>query len=190
MGRPKEFEEDDALFAAIDVFWERGYNNTSMQELCTAMGVSSGSLYFTFGDKENLFYAALNKYLQWVTQEGIEKVRVNSSGLAGIHDYFDYVVDGILNGKRCNGCFGTNTFIELGNKDEKFRKLMSKHFKMLEMEFRNALKRDNIHNAKENARYLVCFAQGLNVLARTSPGQTYLSDLVSTTLKPLHNQSA
>jgi len=190
MGRPREFGENDALLAAIDVFWEKGYNNTSMQDLCAAMEVSSGSLYFAFGDKENLFYAALDKYLQCVTHEGIKKIRVNNSGLAGISDYFDYVVDGILYGKRCNGCFGTNTFIELGNDGEKFRELMTKHFKFLEMEFRRALERDDIDNAKANARYLVCFAQGLNVLSRTSPGQTYLRDLVSTTLKPLYEQVA
>ncbi len=62
IGRPREFNEDSALEAAMRLFWERGYEGTSLNDLTEAMGVNRGSLYATFGDKESLFLKALARY--------------------------------------------------------------------------------------------------------------------------------
>jgi len=190
MGRPREFNEEVALSSAMNVFWENGFNQASMQELCSAMDINPGSLYTLFGSKDALFIAAINQYISLVTDEGISRLKNENSGITGIRDYFEYIVDGIITGRRCNGCFGTNTFLELGEKNSEIQNLMKDHFSFLEKEFENALVRDGIENANDHAYYLVCFAQGLNVLARTSPKRATLNTLVSTTLKPIMQLNA
>ncbi|MFC0204610.1 TetR/AcrR family transcriptional regulator [Novosphingobium soli] len=61
-GRPREFDPDEALAAALRVFWSRGYEGASMAELTDAMGITKPSLYACFGNKEALFKKALDLY--------------------------------------------------------------------------------------------------------------------------------
>src|ERR1700744_4715154 len=62
MARPRQFDEETALDAALQLFWQKGYVNTSVDDLLTAMGVNRWSMYNTFGDKEALFLKALERY--------------------------------------------------------------------------------------------------------------------------------
>ena len=64
MGRPREFDVNDALDRAIEVFWRNGYEGSSVAELTEAMGVSPPSLYAAFGNKEGLFRRALDRYIE------------------------------------------------------------------------------------------------------------------------------
>lgn len=64
VARPRDFSEDDALEAAMRLFWERGYADASVRDLCGAMGIGAGSFYATFGSKEDLFRLALRRYLR------------------------------------------------------------------------------------------------------------------------------
>ena len=61
-GRPRQFDEDTVLLAAENVFWRKGYDDTSLDDLATAMGMNRPSIYRAFGDKEALYLAVLNKY--------------------------------------------------------------------------------------------------------------------------------
>src|SRR4051812_25373993 len=62
MARPKEFDADEALSCAVRLFWEKGYDGTSVTDLTEAMGITRPSLYGTFGNKEELFRKALHFY--------------------------------------------------------------------------------------------------------------------------------
>lgn len=62
LGRPREFDQDDALMAAVNVFWAKGYDGASMKNLTEAMGINGPSLYSTFGDKHNLYLQAIDRY--------------------------------------------------------------------------------------------------------------------------------
>ena len=62
MGRPREFDVDDALAAARDLFWRKGFEGTSLADLTEAMGITRPSLYATYGNKEELFRKALDSY--------------------------------------------------------------------------------------------------------------------------------
>ena len=68
MARPREFDIDEALDAAMGVFWERGYEATSMVNLMDATGLHKGSIYKAFEDKHDLFLQALRRYLNNVYQ--------------------------------------------------------------------------------------------------------------------------
>ncbi|WP_217697166.1 TetR/AcrR family transcriptional regulator [Pseudocolwellia agarivorans] len=62
MGRPLKFNKDQALASAINVFWSKGYEGSSMKDLTTAMGINAPSLYATFGDKHQLYLQAIDSY--------------------------------------------------------------------------------------------------------------------------------
>jgi len=62
VGRPRKFDQDDALMAAVNVFWAKGYDGASMKDLTEAMGINGPSLYSTFGDKKDLYLQAIDRY--------------------------------------------------------------------------------------------------------------------------------
>jgi AcrR family transcriptional regulator len=68
-GRPRAFDRDEALARAMQVFWEKGYEAASMQDLLSAMEISSPSLYAAFGDKEALFLEAVQRYHERVREQ-------------------------------------------------------------------------------------------------------------------------
>ena len=61
-GRPRSFDQTEALDAAVLVFWEKGFDGASIEDLTTAMGISRPSLYATFGNKRSLFIEAIDRY--------------------------------------------------------------------------------------------------------------------------------
>ena len=63
VGRPRNFDIDEALLTAINVFWEKGYDGASMKDLTEAMGINSPSLYSVFGDKHGLYIQAIERYM-------------------------------------------------------------------------------------------------------------------------------
>lgn len=190
MGRHREFDEAEVLAAAMDVFWRSGFTGAGMQELCDAMKLNPGSLYAAFGSKKDLFSKVIRHYLTVVTRDGVDVINAAPSGHAGIRGYFKYIVDEIMTGRRKHGCFGTNSFMELGEQDTMVHDVMTAHFLLLEDAFRGALKRDGAVDASDRARYLVCVAQGLNVLARTSPERASLEAIVDTAVAPVRAKEA
>ena len=71
MARSKEFDEKQALRKAMELFWQQGYEKTSMQELVDYMGIHRRSIYDTFGDKRTLFLSALSYYEELITTSRI-----------------------------------------------------------------------------------------------------------------------
>lgn len=185
MGRHREFNKEDALTSAVDVFWQRGYTDASIQDLCKAMSINPGSLYAAFGAKQDVFRAAIRHYLDVVTREGIGRMDLADTGTAGIRAYFDYIVEGILTGKRCYGCLGTNSFMEVSETDPEIKTLMTDHFQSLENAFDRALARDGYSDTRGKASFLACVAQGMNVLARTKPGRGTFESIVSNAMSAL-----
>ncbi len=82
MARPREFDRDEVLDKAIEVFWTQGYDGTSVQDLVDAMGIQRGSLYAAFGDKHQLFLEALDRY-ENVARGEYERLEVEIEPLDG-----------------------------------------------------------------------------------------------------------
>lgn len=188
MGRHRQFDEKTVLMRAMDVFWQRGFEGAGITDICEATGLQPGSLYGVYASKRGLYLAALRRYLDDVLDEGSARIETGPSGLAGIRDYFGHVADGILGGKRRWGCLGTNGFMEMGARDPDVQAIMSAHFERLRGNFQGALERDGVADAENAARYLVCVAQGLNVMARTAPDRQALDAIVERALAGLGPQ--
>jgi TetR/AcrR family transcriptional repressor of nem operon len=74
MARPREFDESHALDAAMQCFWRRGYEATSLRDLMRAMGLTAPSLYNSFGDKQKLFVRTLERYLDHTTRDRLRRL--------------------------------------------------------------------------------------------------------------------
>lgn len=116
MARPKEFDVDEALQSALEVFWRKGYEATSMQDLVAAMGIQKASLYGTFGDKHSLYLSALRRYQEQTLAELTEHLAEAASPLAAITGFVDEVVAHIARDGR-RGCLCVNANIEMAPHD-------------------------------------------------------------------------
>src|ERR1700755_3244285 len=108
MPRNKEFNEDEVLNKAKDLFRKNGYNGTSMDDLVQATGLSRSSIYDTFGDKHGLFLKSLDQYRneQQCTME--QQTAQSDSPKKKIRAIFDYYIKDILADKDGNGCLLIN----------------------------------------------------------------------------------
>src|SRR5690349_22835246 len=95
VGRKREFDPAKTLDAAVDAFWEHGFDGTGVQQICQAMGINPGSLYGAYGDKRALFLAALDRYVETVSLEATDRMGRNPSGIDAIRDYFGHLIDAI-----------------------------------------------------------------------------------------------
>jgi AcrR family transcriptional regulator len=105
-GRPRLYDPDVALGQAIDVFWDRGYSATSLDDLCTAMGMNRPSLYAAFGDKHELFMKALKRYQETVRARFRTTLAADRPLLASLREYYGGMLDRFFaSGRGPRGCF-------------------------------------------------------------------------------------
>jgi len=124
MARCVEFDEQEKIEKAMNVFWEKGYNATSMQDLVDAMQINRSSLYNTIGDKHQLFIKCISNYTDTAICEAKQKVAKETSALQAlintIRDKASWIVD-------CEkGCLGMKTIFEIAPEDAEVRKILSK----------------------------------------------------------------
>ena len=86
IGRPREFDRDAALEAAMLLFWRKGFATTSMNDLCDAMGIRSPSLYAAFGSKEALYLEAVEHYVQTIGPPVWDKLAEGTTARAGVEN--------------------------------------------------------------------------------------------------------
>jgi TetR/AcrR family transcriptional regulator, transcriptional repressor for nem operon len=118
MARPKEFDEDEALEAAIGVFREHGYAGTSAGMLIEAMKIGRQSLYDTFGDKWQLYCSAVQRYAAAETQAHLETLRRGATAIEGIRQMIERVV-----AEARKPCLGVSSISEFGKGAEDLRKI-------------------------------------------------------------------
>ena len=107
MGRPKSFRREEVLEKAMPVFWKHGFSDTSLQELERATGVNKSGLYSEFRDKEDLFVACRQYYL-----ESPEKRRLLTREPLGWNNVETFLRRGPLNKEAQKGCFSVNSMRE------------------------------------------------------------------------------
>lgn len=191
MSRKKEFVPEKALDQAIEVFWRKGYEATTVQDLCQHMNIRPGSLYDTFGDKRRLFMAALNRYI--ALNNLFPDMGSVVSGKAAIQGIFEALVDISVADKECRGCLVVNAIVELAATDEEFASFSDQRRQDYERLFRTLLnvaqQRHEIsfhHNAEALAQYLTNAMFGLRVVAKTTADRKILNNIVNVTLAVLN----
>jgi TetR/AcrR family transcriptional repressor of nem operon len=117
-GRPRTFDRDAVLETLVQLFWEKGFEATSMADIVEASGLNKSSLYNTFGSKDLLFHEALNRYVDNRTLALVSVLSDGTEGLADIHRLFDIVWLEMVSSDDHRGCLAVNSSTELGRRDD------------------------------------------------------------------------
>lgn len=194
MARPKEFDRDEALDRAMQLFWSRGFEATSIQDLVEAMGINRGSLYAAFGDKHALYLAALDRFCRTAGDvEGLlgTALRETGSAKAAIRRLFVAAVDAAATGGR-RGCMVVNTAVEFcpdaGDIGAHVALAMRRTEAALHGVLLQARASGEIGDRVEApalARYLTSSLNGLRVMAKATDDRATLNDIVDVTLSVL-----
>jgi len=184
MSRPKEFDEQAALDAALQCFWFRGYEATSVRVLARRMGITGASLYNAFGDKRRLFRTVLDRYLDLGLRNIIARHEPNPLGRSAIIGFMAEVIDGSVNDTERRGCLIVNSCLELAPHDPEFRAIIDAAFGEIEDFFRRCLDRGckdgsiaSGNDPETLAKPLLSIVLAVRVMARTRPDRTILEGM-------------
>ncbi len=176
---------------AMEVFWHKGYEGTSVQDLLEGMGINRGSMYDTFGDKRSLFLEAIGHYRQTVAAPLIETLNGAGSPLGNIRRTLSEFAElAASDGGR--GCLVTNTTVEIAPQDAEIAKAMKSALIAVEEAFRKALSRavergelGRRTDARCLARFLANTLHGLVVLSKAKLGRQTRNDVIKVTMAAL-----
>lgn len=190
MARSKEFEENVVLEKAMKLFWEQGYEKTSMNDLVEHMGIHRRSIYDTFTDKHTLFLKVMDRFGERISGRwaaGIKQSRTAKQALQFISDF-------IINGEEDAppGCMFVNSAVELAIRDEDIDTIATTSFAKSEELLAEIVmwgqqngEFTKQYEAKELAEYLQNALTGLRVMVRTSVPKEKLRQIAELNLRIL-----
>lgn len=192
MARPREFDAEVALESAMELLWTKGYEATSLDDLCEVTGLSRSSFYATFGSKRKLLLRSVDRYVERRVPNLIETlarpVPVRDAFAALLEDFIDQIVAG--SGRR--GCFLGNCAAELPRSDRAALTQVRLGLGRTEAAFREALARGKARgelppraDVDALARFLTAGIQGLRLVGKVNPDRSTLEDIAATMLKCL-----
>lgn len=186
------FDETAVLESATNLFWEKGYNGTSMDELTKATGLSRSSIYNTFGDKHALFMRSLEFYTQQQTDWILQMAGKTAAPLKRIRQLFRAAIDAILQDQRRRGCLAVNSTAEMANMDEPISRFLQKNTENMEALFQKWIREGQAageitkaFSATALARHLFNTYAGLRVNGKTNPERKALEDIAEVALAVL-----
>jgi TetR/AcrR family transcriptional repressor of nem operon len=196
MARPREFDETTALNAAIDCFWHRGYEATSVRDLAASMGLSGPSLYNAFGDKRSLFARALERYLDCSPRARIKRLEASLPPKIAVCRFIEEIIERSLSDPDRRGCFLINSALEVAPHDEELRAVIADRLGEIETFFRRSIERAQAdgtvpedRSATDLARLLLGVLLGIRVLARSKPHRALLEGVARPALALLDGRS-
>jgi TetR/AcrR family transcriptional repressor of nem operon len=139
-GRPKQFDETEALERAMQLFWTRGYAGAGLSELLSEMGISRQSLYDTFGNKRGLFLRSIEHYRATQLRHALEMLDREGSPLENVKEVVAFF-EQIAADTRCRGCLIANALVEVAPHDPELAALLEETLDMLQDGVRRALER-------------------------------------------------
>ena len=189
MARTPEFDHDRVLESALQAFWQKGYEATSLTDLLEATGLARQSLYNTFGDKRGLFLASLRRYAD-VGVGRLSEALEGGSVRAAIRGVLE---EALQCAERDRGCFLVNASTELLPRDPEVGRLVASAMTRQERALADALRRGvrkgelrlTPRRIEQTARFLVGALQGLRVMVKATPDSPALRDVVAVTLRAI-----
>lgn len=190
MARTKEFDPDAALEAALALFWERGYEATSMSDLVERLGIGRASLYATFGGKHDLYLRALRRYVTARNPSPVELLSQPGATLPAVRGLIELYTEDSVGDRR--GCMIVNAAAELLPGDERVAGIVDANWTALETALTSALIRARAQGELPAdrdpvalARFLLVFLQGVRLVAKGHSSGERLRDAAAQALKIL-----
>jgi TetR/AcrR family transcriptional repressor of nem operon len=192
MARTKDFDENEVLTRAMNLFWSRGYNATSIEDLVSGLGISRSSLYDTYTDKHTLFIKALENY----QRIGFSKMQstANDPGTAKetVKKLIELATEGLLQGKQKKGCFIVNAGVEVAPHDKVVNNLIYRNDQQMEEIFYQVIKNGqncgeikNTHDARMLSRFMLNSVKGLQVSAKSISDKSVFDDIITLAVSTL-----
>ena len=192
MARPREFDADTVLESATRVFWTKGFENTSLDDLCEATGLNRSSLYAAFGAKRDLYLSALARYEDGSVARIAAALR-NGPIQEGVKKFLDALIDSIVDGPGRRGCFIGNCAAEMARLDRGTAARVRRSLARIEGAFREGLagaqRRGELAPGSDPAalaRFLTAGIQGLRLVGKANPDRAVLNDIARTMLRCLN----
>ncbi|MEU6652008.1 TetR/AcrR family transcriptional regulator [Streptomyces sp. NPDC046900] len=190
MARNREFDVDEAVDRAMDLFWRRGYAATSLQDLLGELSIGSGSLYAAFGSKDKLYARALERYCSLQAGGIAERLEGATEVRPAVREVLVEMAEADLADPE-RGCLVVNAATERGG-DPATVDRVAAAMRVLESALAGALERAKARgelspdkNPVELARFLTTFVQGLRVVGQAQLGRAFVEGAVSTALRAL-----
>ncbi len=200
VGPGKQFDQQEALSKALNVFWDKGYEATSMQDLVVSMGINRASMYQTYGNKHALFISSLDMYIEMslsnIQQMADSFVAESGSSFDSMQRVFEAMIEFSHKGEQ-SGCFINNTAIEMASHDpaiaKKIRQFWLDFENIFTVHIQRAIDTKEIEvtsSAKQIASLLNINLQGLLVKSKTSVSKDELVALLRSLCDLIRNRSA
>lgn len=171
MARNKEYNEDEVVEKALNLFWKHGYEGTSMQMLEKEMGINKFSIYSSFGNKHGLFLESLKQYKSKVNII-LLKLKNGTNGVEDIKQFFYNSINSNFEKGNQKGCFLTNTYNEFSEKEDALiKEQMNSFMANLKAIIIEKLQEDvskNTETVQKQANYLLLAKHGLAAASRVN----------------------
>ena len=191
MARPREFDIDTALESATRVFWTKGFEHTSLDDLCEATGLNRSSLYAAFGAKRDLYLSALARYEDGSAARIAAALR-GRPVREGVKVFLDALIDSIVAGPGRRGCFIGNCAAEMARLDRgaaaRVRRSLERIEAVFRTRFEEARRRGELPEGPDPAalaRFLTAGIQGLRLVGKANPDRRALEDVAAVMLRCL-----
>lgn len=191
-GRPKIFDEQEAIQKATEVFRNKGYDTASADELLNAMGIGKGSFYLAFkGGKQELYIKSIEQFSENFYKKLAEGMAKSGNGIEFIKKFFLMQADA-SDCEKERGCYLGNSLVQLSEKDEDIKRISAKILRKLQQlfaeEIRKAQETGQIKNAEDPeilAWHLTNLWNGVHVTRRMENSPKILRSLIEMNLKML-----
>ena len=188
-GRPREFDADKALDAALLLFWRHGFDGTSLSALTDAMGINVPSLYATFGNKEELFRKALDRYLEKPASY-LPNALKQPTARRAVEQLFRGAIDMVMHPRNPDGCLLVHGALVSGPASNGIRKELSarraKAEAAVRIRFQRAVQDGDLPkgvNAAKLARFVVTVIWGMSVQAAGGASRAQLKEIAEQAMK-------
>ena len=190
LGRPREFDADEALARILDVFWAKGFEGSSMSDLVTATGLKKGSLYAAFGDKRSMYLEALALYERSAIQKTVRLLTGGGAPEQRIADFFQLAIDAVAIRQDRRGCFLCNASVDQAVLDPETEQVVQQSFtrfgRALEVALSELVGASTDEKwCQAEAQHLLSVYFGLRVLAKGGHSVKSLKDAKEAALSRL-----
>ena len=179
----RQFDEQEVIGLALDVFWRKGLHDATMQDLAAATGVQRGSLYNAYGDKEAIFLRAFDQYAGEFLGTAA-KALAGGDTAAKLRSFFDVIIVNMTTGSPSRGCLTTRTALDAGISSEEVRErvqgLLLRLEQIVSAAIGSAPGKSAGVDANRLARVVVTFTRGLAVMERAGYSRKQLRESAAT----------
>jgi AcrR family transcriptional regulator len=171
MARKSNFDRDEKLVQAMELFWQKGYANTAISDLIDSLQINRFSLYNSFGDKQNLYYEALEKYLSSISIPTLSSLENQDASLEELEQFLKQFAQ--MQRLNSRGCFMQNALVEHAGTDDTV--LQKGHFlfdhliEIISRAISNAQRQSKLrasHDPRALAQLVLTQMQGMRVLGK------------------------